>query len=156
MSKRTLSVEELPVLGAAASSGKAEHSRGDAGKGRERGGTTEGIKRRSQARLGGTTAAPLARLAAANKRTNQAKFDAAGARRALASAVAKAQFCAAERANGAVIVTYAPTGSVAGVALAHLKGDDVRKGCVVRAFRGARISPFQGEAVTVQKSFRLR
>lgn len=84
------------------------------------------------------------------------RFDAAAARRALASAVGRAQFCAGERANGTIVVTFAPAGSVASVSLANISGSDVRKGCVLNAFRGARITPFQGDPVTVQKSFQLR
>jgi hypothetical protein len=83
-------------------------------------------------------------------------FDTGAARRALASAVQRAQFCAAERATGTVTVTFAPSGAVQSVGLANLAGQEVRKGCVVRAFRGSRIRPFSGSAVTVQKSFRLR
>jgi hypothetical protein len=83
-------------------------------------------------------------------------FDAGAARRALASAVGRAQFCAGERATGTIVVTFAPAGGVASASLASIEGVDVRKGCVVTAFRGARIMPFQGDPVTVQKSFQLR
>ena len=84
------------------------------------------------------------------------KFDAAAARRALASAVGRAQFCSGERATGTIVVTFAPAGGVASVSLASIDGTDVRKGCVVNAFKGARIMPFHGDPVTVQKSFQLR
>lgn len=111
---------------------------------------------------GGSSTAPAAPKVRAHARAGKAQpkasagFDTGAARRALASAVQRAQFCAAERANGTVVVTFAPSGGVQSVGLASLRGDEVRKGCVIRAFRGARIRPFSGSAVTVQKSFRLR
>lgn len=147
-----LSVEELPVLG----KGRAEErsrTEADAESSRSHR-AASGRGRHADREHRSSPAAPQREQRPAARAGN--KFDAAAARRALASSVARAQYCAAERATGTVLITFSPTGSVMGASLANLQGDDVRKGCVVRAFRSARVTPFQGEPVTVQKSFRLR
>lgn len=163
---RVLSVEELPMLNkngelvpskAEKSSSREDETRASV---REEShaapraaAASEPASHASKARA--THAAPAPRKSA-KPAVNKVGFDAGAARRALASAVGRAQFCAAEQATGTVVVTFAPSGGVTSASLANMSGEDVRKGCVIRAFRGARITPFQGDAVTVQKSFRLR
>lgn len=82
-------------------------------------------------------------------------FDTAAARRALASAAARASQCAGSGAKGSVVVTFAPTGLVQSASLAQISGDNVRQACVLRAFRLAQIAPYVGAPVTVRKSFRV-
>jgi hypothetical protein len=83
-------------------------------------------------------------------------FDKNAARRALASAAARASQCGGSGARGSVVVTFAPSGLVQSATLAQLSGEDVRQACVVRAFRLAQIAPYVGGPVTVRKSFQLR
>lgn len=154
----TVSVDELPML---SKSGEVlparEKAEARADHAREKAKDDEPATARSQSRAPTRAfAASHAQAAPAPAKPQPVRFDAASARRALQSSVARAQFCAAERANGTIVVTFAPAGGVASVSLANLTGDDVRKGCVLNAFRGARITPFQGDPVTVQKSFQLR
>ncbi len=165
----TLSVEELPLLG---KGGKASDERSErrsegssktestAFGGKARGGKGSAKQQRAQRAATRASRSRADKARASGQRggapRNDVGFNAAAARRALASSAARAQFCAGERATGTVVVTFAPSGGAVRVSLANLNGEDVRKGCVVRAFRGARVSPFQGDAVTVQKSFRLR
>ena len=82
-------------------------------------------------------------------------FDVAFARRVLASAVARASRCADQDTQGVALVTFAPTGFVSGVRLAGFRGQSDRRGCISRAFLEARLLPFQGDAVTVKRSFKI-
>lgn len=155
----TVSVDELPVL---TKSGRVVPARGEAeaapvvAREKEKDKDDEPVARshaRSSARA---LSAAQAEAAPAPAKPQPVRFDPAAARRALQSSVARAQSCTGEQANGTIVVTFAPAGGVASVSLANLTGNDVRKGCVLNAFRGARITPFQGDPVTVQKSFQLR
>jgi hypothetical protein len=138
-----------------ASRGKQARSGADGATGRApTAGKARAVARASAA--GKASARATKATAKSQTQPSGAGFDTAAARRALASAVQRAQLCASERANGTVTVTFAPSGGVQGVGLVALRGDEVRKGCVVRAFRGARVRPFDGSAVTVQKRFQLR
>jgi hypothetical protein len=153
----TLSVEELPVLGKKSSS--AENARSDEHADGDKSSRSRVRSTLHQAALGASRASSAALHSSAPAKSApkpaDVGFDAAAARRALGSAVQRAQFCSGERATGTVVVTFAPSGSTTSVSLARVQGD-VRKGCVLNAFRGARVTPFQGAAVTVQKSFQLR
>jgi len=93
--------------------------------------------------------------AAASKSKGATRFDVGFARRVLASAVARASRCADQATRGVALVTFAPTGFVNGVSLAGFQGQGDRRGCISRAFREARLPPFEGEAVTVKRSFNI-
>jgi hypothetical protein len=80
-------------------------------------------------------------------------FNPAQARRVLSSAASRAQSCADGPVSGSVMVTFAPSGFVQGASLNGLTGENVRSGCVLRAFQEARVSPFSGDPVSVKKSF---
>jgi len=176
---RTVSVDDLPIL---TKNGRLVS--GDSSKGRDRKDETSESSHESLASVGGrghsrqgadsadseqgaatSTSVTLSSLPHSEAQAPPARpapkpqvirFDPAAARRALASAVGRAQSCAGGQARGTIVVTFAPAGGVASASLASIEGPGVSKGCVVNAFRGARIMPFQGEPVTVQKSFQLR
>ena len=60
------------------------------------------------------------------------------------------------RGTGHVKVTFAPTGAVASVELDGGPFPETATGaCIQAAYRALRISPFEGGAVTVGKTFRL-
>jgi hypothetical protein len=81
------------------------------------------------------------------------EFDREAARTALRFAIARARNCSNAGVSGSVLVTFAPGGTVHGVQIAQLVGDDVDPSCVTRAFSVSRVPPFTGSAVTVRKSF---
>jgi len=80
-------------------------------------------------------------------------FDPDAARTALRFAIARARNCSNAGVSGSVLVTFAPGGTVRGVQIAQLVGDDVDPSCITRAFSVSRVPPFTGSAVTVRKSF---
>lgn len=80
-------------------------------------------------------------------------FDKNAARLAAISAAQRVGACTEEPASGVVVITFAPSGLVSNASIAALKGDSIRPDCVLRSFQAARINPFSGPPVTVQKSF---
>lgn len=80
-------------------------------------------------------------------------FDKGAARSAAVSAAQRVRYCAEGPASGTVQITFAPSGLVSNATIVRLKGDGIRSDCVLRSFQAARISPFAGQPVTVQKSF---
>ncbi|GEM_PF-4061553 len=80
-------------------------------------------------------------------------FDKNAARLAAISAAQRVGACTEEPASGVVVITFAPSGLVSNASIVALKGDSIRPDCVLRAFQAARINPFSGPPVTVQKSF---
>jgi hypothetical protein len=104
----------------------------------------------------GPVANPVARAVAKPRASDLGGFDPAAARRVLISAGQRAGYCGEGPVSGSVVVTFAPTGFVQSASLTSLNGDNVRVDCVLRAFRAARIMPYDGRAITVSKSFRSR
>ncbi len=80
-------------------------------------------------------------------------FDKGAARLAAISAAQRVGACTQEPASGVVQLTFAPSGMVSNASIVALKGDSIRPDCVLRSFQAARINPFSGPPVTVQKSF---
>ncbi|HEY6723433.1 MAG TPA: zinc-ribbon domain-containing protein [Polyangiaceae bacterium] len=90
---------------------------------------------------------------------NAAPFNKSAAISALSSAAANAAGCkvpGGPTGSGKAIVTFAPSGRVtsANVSGGKFGGTSVG-GCVASRFRGARVPPFSGSAVTVSKSFNV-
>lgn len=88
-------------------------------------------------------------------------FDPSAANAALAAASSAAAACRAEDQPGATVarvaVTFAPAGRVVQAVLTEGVFVGTRTGgCIAQAFRGARVPPFSGPAVTVRKSVSLR
>lgn len=83
-------------------------------------------------------------------------FKPAVARQALSRAASHAGHCSSGEFSGSVQVTYHPSGAVSDVALSALAGEVSGSACIVNSFRAARIAPFQGNPVTVRKSFSSR
>ncbi len=80
-------------------------------------------------------------------------FDRDAARTALRFAIARAKNCSNAGVSGTAMVTFASSGTVQGVQILQLVGDDVDPSCVSRAFSVSRVPPFVGSAVTVRKNF---
>jgi hypothetical protein len=80
-------------------------------------------------------------------------FNPVAARKVLSRAAWQARHCASGELSGSVLVTYEPTGAPSDVRINALAGDLSRSGCIVNAFRGARIAPFAGKRLVVKKSF---
>jgi hypothetical protein len=77
-------------------------------------------------------------------------------RAAVTDAVQRASYaarsCESGPQNGKVEVTFSPTGAVSSVALIKGFDDAGVNGCVLRAFGRVRVSPFEGDPITVRKS----
>ncbi|MBN2194472.1 MAG: hypothetical protein JW751_16765 [Polyangiaceae bacterium] len=88
--------------------------------------------------------------------TGGSAFDKAAARNAAISAAQRVRYCTEGKASGTVVITFAPSGLVSNASILSLKGDDIRQDCVLRSFQAARVNPFVGPPVTVQKSFSVK
>jgi hypothetical protein len=63
-----------------------------------------------------------------------------------------ARSCESGPQNGKVEVTFSPTGAVSSVALIKGFDDAGVNGCVLRAFGRVRVSPFEGDPISVRKT----
>lgn len=103
------------------------------------------------------TAAKTTKAEAPKSDSNAPPFNKSAAISALSSAAGSAAGCkvpGGPTGSGKAIVTFAPSGRVtsANVSGGKFGGSSVG-GCVASRFRGARVPPFSGNAVTVSKSF---
>lgn len=104
-----------------------------------------------------TSSAKAAKAEAPKADASAPPFNKSAAISALSSAAANAASCkvpGGPTGTGKAIVTFAPSGRVtsANVSGGKFGGTSVG-GCVASRFRGARVPPFSGNAVTVSKSF---
>jgi hypothetical protein len=74
----------------------------------------------------------------------------------LLSAAQRVAYCGEGTVSGAVVVTFSNSGFVQSASLTSLQGENVRADCVLRSFQAVRITPYDGQPVTVSKSFRAR
>lgn len=86
-------------------------------------------------------------------------FDVAAAKDALGAAASQAKLCKSSdgpTGSGKVQITFAPSGRVTSATVqgGPFAGTSVG-GCVARAFRGARVPPFDGASQTVSKGFTI-
>jgi hypothetical protein len=153
-------VEDLPLVGSKAareSSAKwSSHGRSGAASSAGKGaaltdtGSSKGVAATALPAEKSGSASPIQLTAPG---ASEGVFNPAQARRVLSSAASRAQSCADGPVSGSVMVTFAPSGFVQGASLNGLTGENVRSGCVLRAFQEARVSPFSGDPVSVKKSF---
>jgi predicted Zn finger-like uncharacterized protein len=86
-------------------------------------------------------------------------FDKAAAISALSAAAGNAQSCKTPdgpSGSGKVSITFMPSGRATNTQVSGDLAGTAVGGCVARLFRGAKIPPFSGDAVTVSKSFSVQ
>ena len=86
-------------------------------------------------------------------------FNRDAARSAVFSAAGSASACKGKRGpsgSGKASVTIGPSGKVVGVAISGPLAGTKTGRCVERLFRSVTVPPFEGGAVTLSKSFRVR
>jgi hypothetical protein len=106
-------------------------------------------------KFGGATA-PAAAHSAYSARSPQSESSGpnrAALARALGGAAAAARSCGAGPVNAQVVVTFAPSGVARSIHFASPPPVPLRT-CVLNAISRTRITPFQGEPVTVSKTLR--
>jgi hypothetical protein len=88
-----------------------------------------------------------------------APFDRGAASAALSNAAGAASACKqpdGPTGAGQVQVTFMPSGRATNALVSGDLAGTAVGGCVARVFRGAKVPPFSGAAVTVSKSFSIR
>jgi hypothetical protein len=86
-------------------------------------------------------------------------FDGNAARAALALAAAQANACKSADApggSGKVMVQFDNDGNTLSAMLAGPIGDTPLAGCILSAFRGARVPPFTGPRASVTRSLTIK
>jgi hypothetical protein len=120
------------------------------------GGTTRAASHRSATTVTSRTSAATARETPAPAARSAVQRARVSPRTAVTDAVQRASFaarsCESGPQNGKVEVTFSPTGAVSSVALIKGFDDAGVNGCVLRAFGRVRVSPFEGDPITVRKT----
>ncbi len=91
--------------------------------------------------------------------SSAAPFDKSAAIAALSAAAGSAQSCKTPdgpTGSGKVSITFMPSGRATNTQVSGDLAGTAVGGCVARIFRGAKVPPFAGDAVTVSKSFSVQ